>query len=228
MKIFLRTATFSLVLLTALELSAAPVTVIDQSFNGLNGGNPSLNYGFGAGTGFSVSNGTVDLIGNGNYAAYDYMPGNGMYVDMDGTSGDAGRLQSDSLTLDPGLYTLSFDLAGSQRPTGPLGPNGATDSVTVTFDGFAPDTFTLGVDDPFQTFTLTYNVGSPTTGTLSFEDLTGDDNLGLLLDNILLQYDASANSVAVPEPASVALWALGCLGFLPYFGSRRRNSVQQA
>ena len=59
---------------------------------------------------------SVDLIGAGG--AYDLYPGNGNYVDLDGTTGNgndpAGVLQSNA-TFAAGQYTLTFDLAGNAR-----------------------------------------------------------------------------------------------------------------
>jgi hypothetical protein len=56
----------------------------------------------------------VDLIGNPSF--FDFLPGNGRYVDLDGSTGDAGKMTSIALSLAGGvLHKLSFDLAGSQR-----------------------------------------------------------------------------------------------------------------
>ena len=78
---------------------AAPVFFDD--FNAENGGVGQTNY-----TGFAnwaVQDGTVDLIGNG---FFDFFPGNGLYVDVDGSSGDAGKMITSSpiLALCP-IYT---------------------------------------------------------------------------------------------------------------------------
>ncbi len=56
-----------------------------------------LNYaGF---ANWDVLDGFVDLIGNG---FFDLLPGNGLYVDLDGSTGDAGKLISKTtFTLDP-------------------------------------------------------------------------------------------------------------------------------
>lgn len=206
-----------LVLTSSAGLHAAPVDLFNQNFDGLNGGNGQNNFPFGVGTGFTVSNGTVDLVGNG---FDDFLPGNGLYVDLDGSTNDAGRMQSDTLTLNPGSYVLTFDLAGSQRNiTTP------TDSVTVTFDAFPSETFTRTFSDPFQTITRNFTINAATTGSLIFEDVAGADSFGLLLDNVRLSFDAGA--AAVPEPTSLALWGIGGLG-LSYFQMRRRRRAQLA
>ena len=65
--------------------------------------------------GWSVTNGTVDIIGSGYF---DFIPGSGKYIDLDGSTGKAGNL-SKTFTLDPlpigQQYVLTFDLAGNHR-----------------------------------------------------------------------------------------------------------------
>ena len=80
----------------------------------------ALNYaGF---ANWTVSDGTVDLIGNP--AFFDLLPGNGRYVDLDGSTSNAGVMTSSALALTGGVtYDLTFSLAGSQRG----------DSNTVTY-----------------------------------------------------------------------------------------------
>lgn len=81
--------------------------------------------------GWTVTNGSVDVIGTD---FIDVFPGNGNYVDLDGSTGDAGEL-SKSLILTGGLsYTAMFSLAGSHR--------GGSDIVDVMF-GTASASFTL-------------------------------------------------------------------------------------
>ena len=98
---------------------AANITSLSDNFNTENGGVGALNY-----TGFANwdvnGGGTVDLIGN---SSFDFYPGNGLYVDLDGSSSNAGVLTTKSLFA-PGNYALSFKLGGSQR--------GTPESVTVS------------------------------------------------------------------------------------------------
>ena len=71
----------------------------------------ALNY-----TGFAnwtVYSGTVDLIGNGSY---DFLPGDGLYVDLDGSTSDAGVLTTkQSFNFTAGsqyiLYPLTWQAA---------------------------------------------------------------------------------------------------------------------
>ena len=94
-------------LLTALPASASPI--FTDNFNADNAGNGALNYaGF---TNWNVTNGSVDLIGDGTSHPY-LLVGNGLYVDLDGTTNDAG-IFSTKQTFEPGSYKVEFDLAGN-------------------------------------------------------------------------------------------------------------------
>ena len=174
-------------------------TIFLDNFNSENGGVGALNY-----TGFanwSVSAGTVDLIGNG---FFDFYPGNGLYVDLDGSSGLAGTLISKSFALGAGSYVLSFDLGGSQR--------GDVNTVDVNVDlGVASQTYVVNSADPLTTRTIAFILASPQTIDLSFHNL-GGDNVGAILDNV---------SLTVPEGGATAvLLGLGLAGL----GIFRRNS----
>ena len=85
--------------------------IFSDNFNAENGGVGVLNYNSFAN--WSVSGGTVDLIGSPGF--FDFFPQNGLYVDLDGTSFLAGTLTSIGIPVTPGSYILSFLLAGSQR-----------------------------------------------------------------------------------------------------------------
>lgn len=146
----------------------------EDDFDAENGGTGALNYsGF---ANWDVTSGSVDLIGNG---FYDFYPGNGLYVDLDGSTADAG-VQTTTMTfaLPEGDYELSFDLGGSQR--------GDSNDVTVTLGGLYADTFTLASADPLGNVSVP--VAVPAGGalvTLSFENVGGDDS-GAVLDNVKL------------------------------------------
>ncbi|MEJ2648742.1 MAG: hypothetical protein P8016_10080 [Sedimentisphaerales bacterium] len=176
-----------------------------DNFDSENGGYGQTNYsGF---TGWSVSDGTVDLLGwNGpgyGTAVYDYMPGNGLYVDMDGSSGNAGIL-SKTLSLSAGSYVLSFDLAGNNIDNAPYNYDpfkygDGNDSVIVT-TGSIVNTYTKYYDEGFTEIVQPFTVDTDGIYTISFEGV-GGDNVGLLLDNVGLSL--------VPVPATILLGLLG-------------------
>ena len=194
---------YSLILcasLLAVPSNGAP-TFYD-SFDGENAGVAKINYvGF---TNWTVSDGTVDLIGN---AYYDLQPGNGLYVDLDGSTKDAGKITSVPIGLVQGTYELSFELAGNLR--GYDAPDTAT--VQVDMGMLLNKVYSLPKDTTFTVFTETLMVSGPTTVTLSFEGSGGDD-VGMLLDDVKL--------AVVPAPGALMLGGIG-VGFLGWLRRRR-------
>ncbi|HKY42860.1 MAG TPA: hypothetical protein VJM50_07170, partial [Pyrinomonadaceae bacterium] len=156
---------------------AEPGSILFQdNFDAENGGEGALNY-FGL-THWNVTFGSIDLIGNG-FA--DFLPGNGLYLDLDGTTGAAGTIESkQTFTLVPGTYRLKFSLAGSQR--------GDANQVEVHLANVFTETFTPPSDAPFETVVRDIVVMTPTTGKLAFGSF-GADNMGFLLDNVQLLTD---------------------------------------
>ena len=148
--------------------------------------------------GWSVSGGTVDIIGNsGSSSLFDLLPGHGAYIDLDGSTGASGLL-SIGLSLVAGVgYTATFDLAGSQRGTAETG--------TVSF-GSAGVSYALGSGDPFAPFSLSFTPSTSGTFTLSFQN-AGGDNLGALLDNVAV--NSGGTPTPIPEPQTYALMLAG-------------------
>lgn len=152
--------------------------------------------------GWSVLNGTVDVIGQGSI--FDLLPGHGRYVDLDGTSSDAGVLVK-SFALQAGVeYIASFDLAGNQKV-------GTTELVDVTF-GNQTVTYSLAMLDPFARREIAFTPTVPNAfWGLQFAN-RGGDNVGALLDNVQV--------TSIPEPSTVWMLILG----LAAFALRRRAS----
>ncbi|MEH2422839.1 MAG: PEP-CTERM sorting domain-containing protein [Nostoc sp.] len=197
---------------TTNSASAATVTTLLQDdFNQENNGVGTLNYNQFAN--FDVINGSVDLIGNG---FFDFLPGNGLYVDLDGSTFLAGTLQSKTtFNFQPGdIVNLSFQLAGNQR-------NAMIDPVTVTLGNLFNETFSLPPSQGFTTISRSFTVASATSATLNFRE-TGTDNIGLLLDNVTL-------TKSVPEPGSImGLLAFGAFGATSLCKRKQQQSATNA
>jgi hypothetical protein len=102
-------------------------------------------------------------------------------------------------------YTLTFDLAGSQRPTGPL-----IETVWVGFRemGGVPLAVPMRYwTDGFSRETVEIS-GDGLSHQIVFYNLDSYDNVGALLDNVVLTEDCG-NSCPVPAPGAVVLGSLG-------------------
>jgi len=161
---------------------------------------------------WTVPVGSVDLIGETTtFTEFDFFPGNGGYVDLDGSTEMAGTLAT-TQSFVPGKYTLTFDLGGNAR--------GDVNKTTTISLGDWSTSLDLASSSPYQLYTYTFTT---TGGNLSFADNTaGNQNIGNIVDNVSL-------STAVPEPAvpEPATWAMMLLGFagLGYAGYRKTRTV---
>ena len=154
---------------------------------------PSTTNATDFGGNWTVTNGTVDVIGNGSF---DFYPGNGLYIDLDGSSNDPGDFSSKALNVAAGTYTLEFVLSGSTR--------GESNTVDVSFGSYS-ETFTLASNDPIMTYTRTVNFASNSLASIVFKN-GGSDNMGALLFNV------SVTTVPEAETAAMMLAGLGIIG----------------
>ena len=177
----------------------ADVLLFD-GFNAENGGVNQLNYT--AFANWDITDGSVDLCDAG-----DVMEGDGLYVDLDGSTDNAARMESKTtFALQPQSYELSFLLAGSQR--------GDLNTVTVSLGSAYSETFEFASSVPWTSVKRTIIVPTATDAKLVF-DHDGGDTYGILLDNVSL----------VPEPSTFALLATGALALLAYAWRKRRRPV---
>jgi hypothetical protein len=185
-------AIVSIMLLTP---NAQATLLLQDNFNTENGGVGILNY-----TGFANWNVApttyVDLIGNGYF---DFYPGQGLYVDLDGTGTSQGKMISnDSWNLIAGrTYTIDFWLGGSQRDDG-------LNSVTVSLGSWS-NTYTLDDTDPLTNYVENLTFLSTEIGANLIFDASGytSDWRGLILDDVTL---------SVPEPSTLLIFGAGLVG----------------
>ena len=184
--------------LVALPITSQAVTVFSDDFNtDATGLNQTVFNG-----GWTVLSGSVDVIGNG---FYDFFPSNGNYIDLDGSTTLSGSFDNQIPLGATTEYTLTFDLAGSQR--------GDTNTVDVIF-GTTSASYTLASTDVFSTYMLSFITNGDANYQIFFKN-NGGDNIGALLDNV----NVSVSSVPVPAALPLMASALGALGLL-----RRRKT----
>jgi hypothetical protein len=162
---------------------------------------------------------SVDLIGTG---FYDFYPGNGNYVDLDGSTGYgnvpvAGDVVSKA-GFTAGTYTLTFDLGGNAR--------GAADQTTlVTLGGVLVASLDLTSSSPLTLYTYTF---AATGGKLEFADNGPSDQQGNILDNVVLT--TSNGAVVTPLPPAWTMLIAGFvgLGFFAYRGGKKESAARFA
>jgi hypothetical protein len=120
-----------------MSTTANAAVVFSDNFDAENGGAPVL--GTTALTNFNVLLPNVDVIGTGpGGSAYDFYPGQGLYLDLDGTTGATNAMIATKSIFGPGSYSLSF-LVGNNP-----GGGGNANTLTVSLGDFSSSINTVG------------------------------------------------------------------------------------
>lgn len=186
-----------------LVLAGADAGVIPNQFDSEHGGVGVLNY-----TGFAdytVSTGSVDLIGNGFYDAF---AGNGLYVDLAGTTGQFGALTTNTV-YGPGTYLVTIGLGGTIYA-------GVSDGAILSWNTGSIEWDLSGLDTASYSFLVTLT--SASAFTVADAGKSGNANIGATLFG--LSIDPAPGETVVPEPLTLSLMGAGLLGA---FGLRRKR-----
>jgi len=148
--------------------------ILQDDMDDENNGVARTNY-----TGFenwNVTRPCVDLHGPGSI---DPVPGNGLYIDMDGSCASAGRMESkQNYELVAGSYNFELVIAGNNQ-------NGPTDTMTISIGNVFSTTLVVPEDQGFIIREFTFNVASDTNARIIM-DHAGGDQQGILIDAIRL------------------------------------------
>ncbi|MEO1497135.1 MAG: choice-of-anchor C family protein [Planctomycetota bacterium] len=159
------------VLMLLLVAPTFAATSLEDDFDGENGGVGTSNYeGF---ANFDVADGAVDLTGP-NF--FDLYPGNGLYVDLNGTANRSGTLTSRDL-FSPGVYSLQFRIANNRLEPAP-------NEMTVSLGSYVEQFVRQGVSSFAP---VSRRVFLDERSALVFASPTDDtDNGGIMIDAIRL------------------------------------------
>lgn len=200
--------------------ASAQTVMLQDNFNTENGGTTSaLNYN--AFANWNVA-GQVDVVRNGQYG----ISCNGMCVDLDGSSGPGALKSKLSYSFSAGeVVSFRAFVSGSQRSTAAdnfsmrvnFASGTSVSDATVeeyglfnNFGGFGPTSSWEHVFNPiagsaaFAWYGMSFTALN--AGSVSFELKTNSgDNIGPIVDEMIAQ----RSGVAVPEPSTLALLAVG-------------------
>lgn len=154
---------------------------------------------------WTVTQGSIDVIGSNFYQWY----GPGHYIDLNGSSFQAGRIDTQPLTLKFGaLYALEFDYANNVNSNG-------REAIGFGIGG-AYDEIVLNGPVPAMIHYVFRFIARQSPANLFFADVgtTPDDNGGPILDNVKLE-----QLTGVPLPAT-GLLLTGAVGLV---GLKRRK-----
>ncbi|MHB1219760.1 MAG: beta strand repeat-containing protein, partial [Alphaproteobacteria bacterium] len=170
-------------------LSVGNSVVFNDDFDAENGGTGELNHFDFAN--WDVSAGSVDLIGNGYFDAF---PGNGLYVDMAGTTSQYGGLTT-NVTFAPGTYVIHLDLAGSIYAGIPGG-------VSISFGGYSENIVLNGLETASidRTITLT----EPAQLMIVDLGLSGNGNIGATLLGVSIAGGGAVGDEDTAIPLDIA------------------------
>ncbi len=153
---------------------------------------------------WTVSGGTIDYIRSGGFGI-TCVSGNGGCLDMDGSTGNAGRITSNVTFALSGsdTYYLEGLVSGNQR-------GGGNDSIIVGLIDDATSTVVTSTTFsglmPNSPFVLRQVIATGYNGNFRiFFEGVGGDNIGAILDDVVLR------DSAVPEPGTLALAGLALL-----------------
>ncbi len=218
----------------ALASPAHAITVLFDDFDGEAGGTTQLNYSSFANFNVVADSGaaaagtpTVDLLRQPNGFSLGCAGGAGSCVDLDGSTGNGGRLiTQNAFAFNAGdTITLSLDLSGSQRGSADdFGFGFSSASGVISFQnvlGSVPGLYSAGPSSfnnsgffftgplvpsgfGFTNSFVSFRAG--TAGSVrAFAQTTSNDNIGPIIDNFRLDITPD-----VPEPAT---WLSMILGF---------------
>jgi len=164
------------------------------------------------GANFSLTNGSVDLVGGAFYASLCQNPAAPYCIDTTGSGNQFGTLTSSSISLPTGEYLLTFDLYGWNY----LGLT-ETGQVNVALGTLVNQTYNTDGSVAYGgPNSIVFNVTSSTSAQLVFTD-TGLNHsssfAGSILDNIQLQ--------SIPEPSSLLLAGAGMIAGLAVLRLRK-------
>ena len=179
--------------LVAGAASAGTISGVSDDFATENGGTGQLNYsGF---ANFTVTTGSVDLIGNG---FFDNYPQHGLYVDLAGTTNQFGAITTKGV-FGPGNYVLTLDIGGTIYA-------GSADGAVVTIGGHSFSTGALaGLSE--HSFTFDFTLSEASALTIADLGLSGNANIGATLFGLTI-----VDPPSVPEPGAIAILGGSLLG----------------